>query len=106
MSSIYWYHTLFPAYCRTPYYIYFGLLVINMGTDNISTEIFSNPYQIVNRIQKLRKKAALEPTDMMEAYFESLDQDKSVSQRVLHSQVLFLYIRVMHSHLSVTFSLM
>ncbi|BBG93561.1 tRNA synthetase class I, L, M and V family protein [Prunus dulcis] len=42
--------------------------------------------EIVNRIQKLRKKAALEPTDMVEAYFDSLDQDKSVSQRVLHSQ--------------------
>ncbi|CAN6722905.1 unnamed protein product [Malus baccata var. baccata] len=46
--------------------------------------------EIVNRIQKLRKKAALEPTDMMEAYFESLDQDKSVSQRVLHSQEQYI----------------
>jgi len=43
--------------------------------------------QIVNRIQKLRKKVALEPTDTVEVYFESLDDDKSVSQRVLHSQV-------------------
>lgn len=42
--------------------------------------------EIVNRIQKLRKKAALEPTDIVEVYFESLDQDKSISQRVLQSQ--------------------
>ena len=48
--------------------------------------------QIVNRIQKLRKKIALEPTDIVEVYFESLDQDKSVAQRVLQSQVMFLSI--------------
>ncbi|KAL5550220.1 hypothetical protein UlMin_000396 [Ulmus minor] len=42
--------------------------------------------EIVNRIQKLRKKAGLEPTDIVEVYFETLDQDKSISQRVLYSQ--------------------
>ncbi|KAF3446531.1 hypothetical protein FNV43_RR11711 [Rhamnella rubrinervis] len=46
--------------------------------------------EIVNRIQKLRKKAALEPTDAVEVYFESLDQDKSISERVLHSQELYI----------------
>ncbi|KAL5543283.1 hypothetical protein UlMin_010993 [Ulmus minor] len=46
--------------------------------------------EIVNRIQKLRKKAALEPTDIVEVYFETLDQDKSVSQRVLHSQEQYI----------------
>ncbi|KAF3455800.1 hypothetical protein FNV43_RR00442 [Rhamnella rubrinervis] len=46
--------------------------------------------EIVNRIQKLRKKAALEPTDAVEIYFESLDQDKSISERVLHSQELYI----------------
>ncbi|XP_054780469.1 isoleucine--tRNA ligase, cytoplasmic-like [Prosopis cineraria] len=46
--------------------------------------------EIVNRIQKLRKKSALEPTDMVEVYFESLDEDKSVSQRVLHSQESYI----------------
>ncbi|KAL9296212.1 hypothetical protein ACSQ67_022108 [Phaseolus vulgaris] len=46
--------------------------------------------EIVNRIQKLRKKVALEPTDMVEVYFESLDDDKSVSQRVLHSQESYI----------------
>lgn len=42
--------------------------------------------EVVNRIQKLRKKIALEPTDVVEVYFESLDEDKSVSQQVLNSQ--------------------
>ncbi|KAK3229154.1 hypothetical protein Dsin_001035 [Dipteronia sinensis] len=42
--------------------------------------------EVVNRIQKLRKKVALEPTDVVEVYFESLDKDKSVSQQVLNSQ--------------------
>uniref|UniRef100_A0A803Q6V4 Uncharacterized protein n=1 Tax=Cannabis sativa TaxID=3483 RepID=A0A803Q6V4_CANSA len=46
--------------------------------------------EIVNRIQKLRKKVALEPTDIVEVYFESLDQDKSISERVLHSQELYI----------------
>ncbi|KAL0560234.1 hypothetical protein IC582_000634 [Cucumis melo] len=31
------------------------------------------PFQIVNRIKKLRKKAALEPTDTVEVYFRSQD---------------------------------
>ncbi|KAI9117340.1 hypothetical protein K1719_011506 [Acacia pycnantha] len=46
--------------------------------------------EIVNRIQKLRKKSSLEPTDMVEVYFESLDEDKSVSQRVLHLQESYI----------------
>ncbi|XP_057456760.1 isoleucine--tRNA ligase, cytoplasmic [Lotus japonicus] len=46
--------------------------------------------EIVNRIQKLRKKVALEPTDTVEVYFESLDEDKSISQRVLHSQESYI----------------
>ncbi|XP_057762341.1 isoleucine--tRNA ligase, cytoplasmic [Arachis stenosperma] len=46
--------------------------------------------EIVNRIQKLRKKIALEPTDMVEVYFESLDGDKNLSHRVLHSQASYI----------------
>ncbi|XP_058082721.1 isoleucine--tRNA ligase, cytoplasmic isoform X1 [Magnolia sinica] len=42
--------------------------------------------EVVNRIQKLRKKAGLEPTDMVEVYFKSLDDDKSVLDNVLNSQ--------------------
>lgn len=45
--------------------------------------------EIVNRIQKLRKKAALEPTDMVEVYYHSLDEDRSISQKVLNSQELY-----------------
>lgn len=45
--------------------------------------------QVVNRIQKLRKKAALEPTDLVEVFFKSLDEDKTVSQQILESQVTF-----------------
>lgn len=43
--------------------------------------------QVVNRIQKLRKKAGLEPTDMVEVFFKSLDDDKTVSEQILKSQV-------------------
>ena len=44
--------------------------------------------QIVNRIQKLWGKVA-QPTDTVEVYFEySLVEDKSISQRVLNSQVI------------------
>ncbi|XP_044509328.1 isoleucine--tRNA ligase, cytoplasmic-like [Mangifera indica] len=42
--------------------------------------------EVVTRIQKLRKKASLEPTDLVDVYFESLDEDKSFSQQVLNSQ--------------------
>lgn len=43
----------------------------------------------MNRIQKLRKKAALEPTDMVEVFFKSLDVDEKVSKQILESQVPF-----------------
>nr|DAD24502.1 TPA_asm: hypothetical protein HUJ06_025966 [Nelumbo nucifera] len=46
--------------------------------------------EVVNRIQKLRKKAALAPTDMVEVYIESLDDDKSILQHVLNSQELYI----------------
>ncbi|PIA64421.1 hypothetical protein AQUCO_00100120v1 [Aquilegia coerulea] len=42
--------------------------------------------EVINRIQKLRKKAGLEPTDTVEVYFESLDDDKSTLHQVLNSQ--------------------
>ncbi|KAA8541578.1 hypothetical protein F0562_022730 [Nyssa sinensis] len=46
--------------------------------------------EVVNRIQKLRKKAALEPTDLVEVYFKSMDADKSISERILNSQELYI----------------
>lgn len=46
--------------------------------------------EVVNRIQKLRKKSALEPTDMVEVYFKSLDKDTSVSAQMLKSQETYI----------------
>ncbi|XP_072969393.1 isoleucine--tRNA ligase, cytoplasmic [Typha angustifolia] len=42
--------------------------------------------EVVNRVQKLRKKAGLEPTDLVEVYYKSLDSDKNVLESILHSQ--------------------
>ncbi|THG07358.1 hypothetical protein TEA_025863 [Camellia sinensis var. sinensis] len=46
--------------------------------------------EVVNRIQKLRKKAGLEPTDLVEVYFRSLDKDPSISQQILNSQESYI----------------
>ncbi|WCJ41408.1 Isoleucine--tRNA ligase cytoplasmic [Euphorbia peplus] len=46
--------------------------------------------EVVNRIQKLRKKIALEPSDVVDVYFESLDEDKSKLKRVLDSQEKYI----------------
>ncbi|CAE6207370.1 unnamed protein product [Arabidopsis arenosa] len=46
--------------------------------------------EIVNRIQKLRKKSGLEPTDVVEVYIESLDKDESALQQVLCSQEQYI----------------
>ncbi|KAL7598546.1 hypothetical protein Lser_V15G23401 [Lactuca serriola] len=46
--------------------------------------------EVVNRIQKLRKKSALEPTDIVEVYFKSLDEDKSVTAQILKSQEAYI----------------
>ncbi|KAL6970780.1 isoleucine--tRNA ligase [Sarracenia purpurea var. burkii] len=46
--------------------------------------------EVVNRIQKLRKKTALEPTDMVEVYFKSLDEDESTSWQILNSQEQYI----------------
>lgn len=42
--------------------------------------------QIVSRVLKFRKECGLELSDKVVEYFESLDEDKSVSDRALHSQ--------------------
>ncbi|KAF3578212.1 hypothetical protein DY000_02033890 [Brassica cretica] len=46
--------------------------------------------EIVNRIQKLRKKSGLEPTDFVEVYIESLDKDVSALQQVMNSQEQYI----------------
>ncbi|GLT71292.1 hypothetical protein SLA2020_517180 [Shorea laevis] len=61
------------------------LVILDLHADNSLFEA-GVAREIVNRIQKLRKKAALEPTDIVEVYFKSLDEDKSLSERVLNSQ--------------------
>ncbi|CAL1399838.1 unnamed protein product [Linum trigynum] len=45
--------------------------------------------EVVNRIQKLRKKLALDPTDAVDVYIESL-KENSTLQRVLDSQELYI----------------
>lgn len=42
--------------------------------------------EVINRIQKLRKKAGLEPTDLVEVFYESLDNDKIALDRIVKSQ--------------------
>lgn len=46
--------------------------------------------EIVNRIQKLRKKASLEPTDVVEVYFRPSDKDASTLKQVLSSQEQYI----------------
>ncbi|KAI6695906.1 hypothetical protein NL676_023616 [Syzygium grande] len=46
--------------------------------------------EVVNRIQKLRKKVGLEPTDVVEVYFKSSDENESVLHQVLNSQESYI----------------
>ncbi|KAK1416993.1 hypothetical protein QVD17_26115 [Tagetes erecta] len=46
--------------------------------------------EVVSRIQKLRKKSALESTDSVEVYFKSLDEDVTVSAEILKSQETYI----------------
>nr|GEU94365.1 isoleucine--tRNA ligase, cytoplasmic [Tanacetum cinerariifolium] len=47
-------------------------------------------YQVVNHVQKLRSKSALAPTDSVEVYISSLDDDKSVSARIMQSSEAYI----------------
>ncbi|XP_020597430.1 isoleucine--tRNA ligase, cytoplasmic-like [Phalaenopsis equestris] len=42
--------------------------------------------EVINRVQKLRKKAGLEPTDFVEFFYESLDEDKIALENIVKSQ--------------------
>ncbi|XP_071716539.1 isoleucine--tRNA ligase, cytoplasmic-like [Rutidosis leptorrhynchoides] len=65
------------------------LVIIDLRPDESLVEAgFAR--EVVNRIQKLRKKSALEPTDPVEVYFESLDEDTSVSAGILKSQETYI----------------
>ncbi|KAJ4866562.1 tRNA synthetase class I family protein [Raphanus sativus] len=46
--------------------------------------------EIVNRVQKLRKKSGLEPTDFVEVYIEPLEKDESALQQVVSSQEQYI----------------
>eukprot|EP01018_Ginkgo_biloba_P031750 Gb_05984 [translate_table: standard] len=46
--------------------------------------------EIVNRIQKLRKKAGLEPTDGVEVYFEPCEDDRTLLEQVVNSQGIYM----------------
>ncbi|KAK1257396.1 Valine--tRNA ligase [Acorus gramineus] len=46
--------------------------------------------EVVNRIQKLRKKAGLEPTDLVDVYFKPVDDDKNVLESVVTSQEQYI----------------
>ncbi|PWA75708.1 isoleucine--tRNA ligase, cytoplasmic [Artemisia annua] len=65
------------------------LVIIDLRTDDSLFEAgFAR--EVVNRVQKLRKKSALAPTDSVEVYFSSLDDDKSVSAGILQSQEAYI----------------
>ncbi|XP_076925325.1 isoleucine--tRNA ligase, cytoplasmic-like [Bidens hawaiensis] len=65
------------------------LVIIDLQRDDSLVEAgFAR--EVVNRIQKLRKKSALEPTDAVEVYFKSLDEDASVSAEMLKSQEAYI----------------
>ncbi|KAJ3679155.1 hypothetical protein LUZ60_017166 [Juncus effusus] len=46
--------------------------------------------EVVNRIQKLRKKAGLEPTDYVEVYYKPRDSDKESLEKILNSQEQYI----------------
>lgn len=65
------------------------LVILDLRPDNSLFEA-GVAREVVNRIQKLRKKAALEPTDAVEVYFKSLDEDPSILLQVLKSQEFYI----------------
>lgn len=65
------------------------LVVLDLRSDDSLYEA-GVAREIVNRIQKLRKKAALEPTDTVEVFFKSLDKDETTSQEIVESQDAYI----------------
>jgi hypothetical protein len=59
--------------------------------------------QVVNRIQKLRKTAQLEPTDPVDVYYESAGDDKDTLEEILKSQVSYNWLINMISILEYLF---
>ncbi|CAN6457025.1 unnamed protein product [Victoria cruziana] len=46
--------------------------------------------EVINRVQKLRKKAGLEPTDLVEVYYETFDEHKFVLDNIINSQADYI----------------
>ncbi|XP_031488181.1 isoleucine--tRNA ligase, cytoplasmic [Nymphaea colorata] len=46
--------------------------------------------EVINRVQKLRKKAGLEPTDTVEVYYEPCDENKFVLDNIINSQADYI----------------
>ncbi|KAJ1703600.1 hypothetical protein LUZ63_003379 [Rhynchospora breviuscula] len=46
--------------------------------------------EVVNRIQKLRKKSGLEPTDLVEVFIKPYDADKESLEKILNSQEQYI----------------
>ncbi|MQL99874.1 hypothetical protein Taro_032601 [Colocasia esculenta] len=65
------------------------LVVLDLRPDN---SLFESGLarEVVNRIQKSRKKAGLEPTDAVEVYIQPLDEDNHVLERILKSHELYI----------------
>ncbi|CAI0420219.1 unnamed protein product [Linum tenue] len=64
------------------------LVVLDLRPDE---SLFESGFarEVVNRIQKLRKKLALDPTDAVDVYIESLNENSNL-ERVLNSQELYI----------------
>jgi hypothetical protein len=54
--------------------------------------IISTSVQVVNRIQKLRKTAQLEPADPVDVYYKSVGNDKNTLEEILKSQVSYNWL--------------
>ncbi|KAG1365421.1 hypothetical protein COCNU_12G004210 [Cocos nucifera] len=46
--------------------------------------------ELLVRVQKLRKKAGLEPTDIVEVYYKPLDNDKHILENIVNSQEQYI----------------
>ncbi|CAI0420213.1 unnamed protein product [Linum tenue] len=64
------------------------LVVLDLRPDE---SLFESGFarEVVNRIQKLRKKLALDPTDAVDVYIEPLNENSNL-ERVLNSQELYI----------------
>ncbi|KMZ60609.1 Isoleucine--tRNA ligase [Zostera marina] len=65
------------------------LVILDLQTDESLVEA-GVAREVVSRIQKLRKKAGLEPTDIVELYFEPLGNNKDHFENIVSSQEQYI----------------